>query len=645
VRSTTKSAFLCLTLAATLVAFGHERADAASRRHVVVEIRTQPGATAFATVTLPNGRPKALAVRQTLSDGARIDVPLRVTVVIASTDAKSTTTLRPDTTFTLLETGAGERSSMTHGSALFAVVPGALSFFAVKYGHAFTASARGTVFSVDTAGRNVTFACNRGTVDVAYAARLQIDAASRPNRATGGRSSGTSAGAAASDRPHVVNAVDVITPDRTASVSFAADAPSYVKTFRTPGEAQALYDAQLIVARQSGDPEHIASALNNRGVLYDDKGDYDRAIEMFNEAIRLNPRDAITFYNRANSYYNKQDYARSIADDDEAIRLDPKFADAYNDRGDSYDNRGNHDRAIVDYDEAIRLSPSDADFYYNRGIAYANKREYDRAIVDYSMALRLDPQMVDAYFNRGLANNSKGNPDGAIADFTDTLRLDPAMADAYHYRGLAYSEKNDLARAIEDYTQSLRLDPSVAAVYDNRALAFSAKDDPNRAIADYDSAVQRAPNQWYPYLIRGLTFLYAGPLGRARADFEKAAAIDPTNAYAALLVEIADRRSHAPSRLPEAAKRLDMKAWPAPIVRLFLGQSSPAATLAAAHDPNVTTQRLQVCLANYYTAEYYVLQGSKDEAARRYALAAHDCPDLLQREPARAGLRSLGAQP
>jgi tetratricopeptide (TPR) repeat protein len=606
VRSMTTT-LLRLILTATLVACGRERADAASRQHVVVEIRVQPGATASATMTLPNARPKPLAVRQTLPDGARIDVPLRVTVVIASTDAKSTTTLRPDTSFTLLETGAGERSRLEHGGALFAVVHGALSFFQVKYGRAFTASARGTEFSVERAGKNVTFACKRGTVDVAYAAHLQIDAGTSRSDRTGGRAAGSSAGAGASDRPYVVNAVEVIAPARTASVSFAADAPSYVKTFRTAGEAQALYDAQLIVARQSGDPERIAAALNNRATLYDDKGDYDRAIELFNEAIRLNPRDAVTFYNRANSYYNKQDYARSIADDDEAIRLDPAFADAYNDRGDSYDNLGNPARAIPDYDEAIRLNPSDADFYYNRAIAYGHRREYDRAIADYGTALRLDPAMSDAYLNRGML----------------------------------YAGKNDLERAIDDYTQSLRLDPSVFAVYDYRGLAYSAKDDRDHAIADFDAAVRIAPNAAYAYVVRGITFLYAGPLSRARADFERAASLAPDNAYAALLVEVANRRSHSPSRLADAAKRLDMNAWPAPIVRLFLGQSSPAATLAAARNPDPATERLQVCVANYYTAEYDVLQGAKTEAARLYGLAARDCPDLLQREPARAGLRSL----
>jgi len=46
-------------------------------------------------------------------------------------------------------------------------------------------------------------------------------------------------------------------------------------------------------------PEHIrALAFGNRGMVYHDKGDLDRAIADYDEAIRLDPTDALTFANR-----------------------------------------------------------------------------------------------------------------------------------------------------------------------------------------------------------------------------------------------------------------------------------------------------------------------------------------------------------
>ena len=66
------------------------------------------------------------------------------------------------------------------------------------------------------------------------------------------------------------------------------------------------------------------------------KGDYDKAIADFTEAIRLNPKIAKAYNNRGLAYENKGDYDKAIADCTEAIRLDPKFAEAYHNRGAAY---------------------------------------------------------------------------------------------------------------------------------------------------------------------------------------------------------------------------------------------------------------------------------------------------------------------
>ena len=67
----------------------------------------------------------------------------------------------------------------------------------------------------------------------------------------------------------------------------------------------------------------------------------------------------------------KEEYDKAIADYNEAIRLDPKDAAAYDNRGNAWQAKGEYDKAIADYNEAIRLDPKDADAYNGRAWLWA----------------------------------------------------------------------------------------------------------------------------------------------------------------------------------------------------------------------------------------------------------------------------------
>jgi tetratricopeptide (TPR) repeat protein len=78
--------------------------------------------------------------------------------------------------------------------------------------------------------------------------------------------------------------------------------------------------------------KNLVSDLNNRGIAYRDKGQYDRAIRDYDEAIRLIPNDAKLFNNRGAAYFSKGQFDRAIQDYDEANRLDPQNAEFIDNR-------------------------------------------------------------------------------------------------------------------------------------------------------------------------------------------------------------------------------------------------------------------------------------------------------------------------
>ena len=58
------------------------------------------------------------------------------------------------------------------------------------------------------------------------------------------------------------------------------------------------------------------------------KGQYDKAIEKYNQALKIFEADYV-YYNRGNAYYAKKDYKNAQNDYDKTIKLNDRYAEAY----------------------------------------------------------------------------------------------------------------------------------------------------------------------------------------------------------------------------------------------------------------------------------------------------------------------------
>jgi lipoprotein NlpI len=319
---------------------------------------------------------------------------------------------------------------------------------------------------------------------------------------------------------------------------------------------------------------------------------------------------------------------------------------AYKNRGNAYRDKGDDGHAMADYDAAIRLDPSLAAAYNNRGDVWLDRADPDRAIAQFDAALRLDPKFVLAYGGRVSAYLQKGDFDRALADANAEVRLAPKSAGPYISGGEVHGLKGDFEAAIADFNQAIRLDPKYANAYDDLGSTYAAMGDAGRAVKEFSNAIRLDPRNSSPYYNRGRTYFFAGALPKALADFRQANALAPQDAYPALWLDIAEARANMPSTLPHMAAKLDMTAWPAPVIRMFLGKMTPAAVLAAAANPNAAKQATDVCEAHFYSGEWALRQHGKKEAKRLFRFAASNCPKWLNEgDAAKAEIKALGAKP
>lgn len=197
----------------------------------------------------------------------------------------------------------------------------------------------------------------------------------------------------------------------------------------------------------------------DQGNNHYDGGRLDRALALYDEALRLDPAFAQAYGNRGNVRALSGDLAGAAADYTQVIALDPDDARTYYNRGSIRADQGDLAGAIADYTEALRLDPDDADTYLNRGLARAEQGDIAGAVADYSDVIRLNPADADAYNNRGWVRYQQGDPDGAIADCYKALSLDPANVNALHTRASVRDALGDRAGAAADFRQALAVDP------------------------------------------------------------------------------------------------------------------------------------------------------------------------------------------
>jgi Tfp pilus assembly protein PilF len=189
------------------------------------------------------------------------------------------------------------------------------------------------------------------------------------------------------------------------------------------------------------DDDDLAKLYYNRGVNYHQRGDDDRAIADFTAALHLAPEQPMIYNFRGLAWQAKREYDRAVIDYGEAMRqvqrgeFGPRFdrlatlAEYYTNRGGAWVLKGDIDRALKDLDEAIRLDPKNGEAFSNRGLAYYKSQQYDRSIADYDEAIRLDPDDADLYGWRSEVWVRKGDYAHAFADYEKALQLNPARAD------------------------------------------------------------------------------------------------------------------------------------------------------------------------------------------------------------------------
>jgi tetratricopeptide (TPR) repeat protein len=132
--------------------------------------------------------------------------------------------------------------------------------------------------------------------------------------------------------------------------------------------------------------------------------DFPRAIQLYDQAIALDPLNAVAFYKRGNALKNLGRLDAAVASYDKAIERKPDYAHAYCNRGVVQQSLGFASAALSSYDRATALDPTDVIAHCNRALLLQECSRWHEAIASYDRAIAIDPQSSEAHYNRSLTS-------------------------------------------------------------------------------------------------------------------------------------------------------------------------------------------------------------------------------------------------
>ena len=135
---------------------------------------------------------------------------------------------------------------------------------------------------------------------------------------------------------------------------------------RCGGRLWPLQGGEPAPAEPSRAAQQAAAAWCNRGCERQRANAFDEAMDCYNKALALDPRNGATWYNRALALQKLGRRTEALASYDKALEIDPCDTLAWNNKGLILAALGRHAEATACFDWALAIDPENAAGRYNR---------------------------------------------------------------------------------------------------------------------------------------------------------------------------------------------------------------------------------------------------------------------------------------
>ena len=327
---------------------------------------------------------------------------------------------------------------------------------------------------------------------------------------------------------------------------------------------------EINTAIKRNEKEFTALQYTEQGSAFYDKREYNKAVEVLNKAIELNPEysNAWAWLGAVCNDLGNTD--KAIGYNQKAIALDPKNALAWNNLGVSYNYLGDNKKSIEYYRKAAQLDPKLLYPFGNLGRIYAETGEFDKALEYANKAVSLNPKHSFAWIALGEALQAKGDFQKSLESYQKAVGCDSRNQLAWTFLGDGWLNVNNPSKAAECFNRalellrdqtklypedslclsniggvylrlkkyddavmyfrkSLEMNPNFADVWTSLGFVYFGAENYDEALKAFTKSVELAPNKAEVWAALGYTYFKTENYNEALKSFNKAVELAPNN--------------------------------------------------------------------------------------------------------------------
>ena len=269
-------------------------------------------------------------------------------------------------------------------------------------------------------------------------------------------------------------------------------------TASNPSDARKLLETAI-----SLDPNHF-EAVFELAKLLDQVKDFPAAIEQYQNALRLNPKDTGVHFQLASLYLSQGNYDQALGYFESCRALSPPNKDeVLVDMGIIYAKKNDPMQAIGLFQEALafnqRNEPARKHLKESTGALVSLAKEQlptDPATARKMLekALSLDPNQYEASVELARLLDQKKDYQAAIEQYQNALRLNPKDAGTHFQLASLYLSQGNYDQALKNFESCKALSPSNKdEVLVNMGIIYAKKNDPMQAVGLFKEALDLNP--------------------------------------------------------------------------------------------------------------------------------------------------------